>query len=270
MYKKNIFIEFLKQKKSFMVARLGATESKAVIYPKFPKIFKLLFKKTIFKRMFIWSGFYPVSEENIKKFSSLYINELSNTDVLASWRMEEKLIPEVKKIKYKIKLRELEPYYSNNPWTNLLRNKKVLIIHPFTETIISQYKIRDKIFDNKLILPEFEIDTIKAVQSLSGNDKRFNNWFDSLEYMKDEITKKNFDIALIGCGAYGLPLASHVKKLGKIGIHMGGCLQLLFGIKGKRWDNDPIIQKMYNVNWVRPKDIDKPKNYLKVEDGCYW
>ena len=108
------------------------------------------------------------------------------------------------------------------------------------------------------------------MQSLSGEDNRFKNWFESLEYMKDEIAKKDFDIALIGCGAYGLPLASHVKRLGKIGIHMGGCLQLLFGIKGKRWDKDPKISKFYNDSWIRPMEVDKPKNYLKVEDGCYW
>ena len=88
--------------------------------------------------------------------------------------------------------------------------------------------------------------------------------------MKDEIAKKDFDIALIGCGAYGLPLASHVKRLGKIGIHMGGCLQLLFGIKGQRWDSIKKINKFYNDSWVRPLEADKPKNYLKVENGCYW
>ena len=147
-----------------------------------------------------------------------------------------------------------------------MEKKKVLIIHPFEKTIISQYKKRKKIFLNKNILPEFDIDTIKAVQSLSSEDSRFKSWFDALEYMKDKISKKDFDIALIGCGAYGLPLSSHVKKMGKIGIHMGGSLQLLFGIKGKRWDDNPIIKKLYNKHWVRPSEIEKPKNYKKVEE----
>tara|TARA_Y100000389_G_C17361000_1_gene463755 strand:- start:355 stop:1116 length:762 start_codon:yes stop_codon:yes gene_type:complete len=253
-----------------MVARLGATESKAVIYPKIPKFFKPLVKNTIFKRIHVWSGFFPVNEENIKKFSILYKNELDNTDILASWRIEEKLMPEIKKIKNIINLRDLEAYYSNDPWTKLLYDKKVLIVHPFSETIIKQYKNREKIFANQDILPEFQIDTVKAVQSLSGEDQRFKSWFDALEYMKNEMSKKTFDIALIGCGAYGLPLAGHAKRLGKIGIHLGGSLQLLFGIKGKRWDNDPQVNKFYNDYWVRPSENDKPKNYLKVEDGCYW
>ena len=83
--------------------------------------------------------------------------------------------------------------------------------------------------------------------------------------MKDEISNKKFDIALIGCGAYGLPLAGHVKRLGKIGIHMGGCLQLLFGIKGKRWDNNPSVNKFYNDNWVRPSNNDIPKLFKSRE-----
>ena len=262
MYKKNILYEYLKNKNSYMVARLGATESKAVIYPKIPKFLKPLVKNIIFKRMYIWSGFFPVNEENIKKFSILYKNELDNTDILASWRIEEKLIPEIKKIKNIINLRDLEAYYSNDPWTKLLYDKKVLIVHPFSETIIKQYKNREKIFTNQYILPKFQIDTVKAVQSLSGEDKRFKSWFDALDYMKNEMSKKTFDIALIGCGAYGLPLAGHAKRLGKIGIHLGGSLQLLFGIKGKRWDNDPQVNKFYNDYWVRPSESDKPKNYI--------
>ena len=65
-------------------------------------------------------------------------------------------------------------------------------------------------------------------------------------------------IALIGCGAYGLPLAAHVKRINKQAIHMGGALQILFGIKGKRWDNHPTIGNLYNEYWVRPKTQDKP------------
>lgn len=266
----NLILSFLNQKKSFMVCRLGATEAKAILYPNFPKFLKSITKKIIFNRMFTWSGFFPVSEKSITKFSNLYRKELLNTDILVSWRIEEKLIHEASSISNKIKLKELEPYYSANPWTKFLENKKVLIIHPFIDTILSQYNFREKIFENKDILPKFDIETVKAVQSLSGEDRRFKDWFYALDFMKDEISNKKFDIALIGCGAYGLPLAGHVKRLGKIGIHMGGCLQLLFGIKGKRWDNNPSVNKFYNDNWVRPSNNDMPKNYLKVENGCYW
>lgn len=36
--------------------------------------------------------------------------------------------------------------------------------------------------------------------------------------MKSEIDKCDYDVCLIGCGAYGFPLAAHVKHKGKQAI----------------------------------------------------
>ena len=85
-----------------------------------------------------------------------------------------------------------------------------------------------------------------------------------------EALKIDFDVALIGCGAYGMPLAANLKKAGKQAIHMGGVLQIMFGIKGKRWDSDPIVSKLYNASWIRPSDSEKPGIANKIEGGCYW
>ena len=73
-------------------------------------------------------------------------------------------------------------------------------------------------------MPDFDLITIKAVQSLGGGEQ-FQSWFDALDWMKAEIDKHDYDICLIGCGAYGFPLAAHVKRLGKKAFHLGGALQ---------------------------------------------
>jgi hypothetical protein len=147
-----------------------------------------------------------------------------------------------------------------------LKDKKVLVIHPFKKTIEKQHKKRVKLD----MLPKLKkLEVIKAVQTLADNrDPRFETWFDALEHMKDEISKKDFDIAIIGCGAYGLPLAAHVKSLGKQALHLGGGVQLLFGIKGKRWDNSPNIK--YTKDWIYPLEEDKMKDFKKIEGGAYW
>ena len=154
-----------------------------------------------------------------------------------------------------------------------LKNKKVLVIHPFTDTIKKQYIKRDKIF-KRGYLPKFKLKTLKAVQSIGGETDNFKDWFKALKYMKDEMEKIDFDIALIGCGAYGFPLAAHAKKLGKIGFHLGGELQTIFGIIGKRYENpshaDGIYLKYINKHWIRPNKNERPKNYKNVENGCYW
>jgi hypothetical protein len=99
--------------------------------------------------------------------------------------------------------------------------------------------------------------------------------------MKAEIDKQDYDVCLIGCGAYGFHLAAHIKRSGKKAVHLGGSLQLLFGIKGKRWE-DPnygvkewgipfgSYSELINRDWVRPGDVYKPKNADKVEGACYW
>lgn len=95
-------------------------------------------------------------------------------------------------------------------------------------------------------------------------------WFDALDYMYEECKQIDFDVAIIGCGAYGLPLAAKLKSHGKQVIHLGGATQLMFGIKGKRWDEMPEISKYYNEYWVRPNKNEVVKDGNKVENGCYW
>lgn len=95
--------------------------------------------------------------------------------------------------------------------------------------------------------------------------------------MKDETDRYDYDLALIGCGAYGFPLAAHCKRTGHQALHIGGVLQLLFGIKGRRWETEGIYQTdfpyaatYYNDYWVRPDESEKPAEARRVEDGCYW
>lgn len=72
--------------------------------------------------------------------------------------------------------------------------------------------------------------------------------------MQDEISKEDYDICLIGCGAYGFSLAAYVKRCGKQAIHMGGALQLLFGIKGK----DGMTKD--NLNFIMNIGVNRLKN----------
>lgn len=169
-------------------------------------------------------------------------------------------------------LNSLEPYLHTNPWSIVLENKKILVIHPFNKTIESQYNNkREFLFSDERVLPIFKsLETIKAVQTIAGNATSFNDWFEALEYMKSEIDKKDFDIAIIGCGAYGFPLAAHVKRIGKKAIHLGGATQMLFGIKGKRWIENPKFTSIINKHFVLPSEEDKVVDAEKVENGCYW
>ena len=217
------------------------------------------------------SGFFPKDRNKIIRFVEELLNLSKNIDVLCTWKLGEKrllkYLPETLDV---IKLNNLQPWIYEKPWTKALEGKKILIVHPFVDTIKKQYAIRKKLFNNLDILPDFKLETVKAVQSRAGNRTEFGSWFDALDHMKKEIDKIDFDIAIIGAGAYGIFLAGHVKNRGKKAVHMGGVTQLLFGIKGNRWDNSEFANKYYNQYWVRPSKDETIKIKEKIKEGSYW
>ncbi len=291
----NIIYNALSDDKPVMISRFGSnelnilinylsinSEKKSILRYINGEQFDWWWNKGVIKNFNEVAGFFPTDIYSLERFSELMINDLKSIDILGSWLTDEKIFEKEMNSK-KIHFRLLEPFWSEKPWTNALIGKKVLVVHPFTKTIFSQYQNRKKLFKNENMLPDFqELILIKAIQSSgNGDGNNFNSWFDALDFMKAEIDKVDYDICLIGAGAYGLPLAAHVKRNGKKSIHLGGALQLLFGIKGKRWENNSYGVKewgipygaylrLINEYWVRPLEEEKPNNAETVEGACYW
>lgn len=263
--------------KPFMAARFGSTELLNMRSFDFPITGKYS-PEFHFNHLCEWSGFFPQEFGLLGKFVKCMKASASQIDVLAIWFHPfedyyiKKLMSNDVICTY---LLNFEPWNETTVhWSAALKDKKVLVIHPFAETIREQYEKRELLFPGTDILPEFELHTLKAVQTLAGTkDDRFSTWFEALEWMYQEAMKIDFDVAIIGCGAYGMPLAARIKQAGKQSIHLAGATQLLFGIKGKRWDEDPAyeyVRKRYNEAWIYPGDRDKLKNGDKVENACYW
>jgi hypothetical protein len=220
---------------------------------------------------FINAGFY--GSNDFVTYSKMYKEACDNADLHAYWNfqgfveMEDFLVPEEKTL---IEPGSLESFRFDNPWTKALEGKKILIVSPFKETIDKQLKVKDKIWTNQNILPDATYITYKSVQSIGGLGPH-KDWYESFHLMCDEISKIDFDIALLGCGSYGLPLSNFIKmKLNRSSIYIGGGLQLYFGIKGKRWEGSEDITKFYNEFWTRPSSSEMPQHGKLVEGGCYW
>lgn len=252
-----LILRAIKSDKPFMLARYGSTEFKNITEDKYLEL------------LHFYSGFFPTDKKLLKKFQKLYIECSKNIDFLAVWNYRMHFLKKIKLIRSFPNIKYIIPNSIdkiNNIWLKGLENKRILVIHPFKKTIEEQMKKRKELG----ILPKIKsLEVIRAVQTIAGNnDPRFKDWFEALNWMKKEINKKKFDIAIIGCGAYGLPLATHVKSLGKQALHLAGGTQILFGIKGGRWNNDPNVK--YTKNWVSPLPEDTPKDFKKIEGGCYW
>jgi hypothetical protein len=276
-----------------MIGRLGSTELNMMVnYLGVKQVDKSILKfiqgkthpwwwdKNRMLQMQRWSGFFSPTPEKTEQFCELMLEDMKEVDVLGSWIPQEHIFRNKIEKSSKVKLVLLEPYTCSNPWSRSLKGKRMLVIHPFAELIEKQYQKRELLFKDKDVLPQFQLQTIKAVQSLGGIANGFEDWFEALDYMKSEISKREFDICLIGCGAYGFPLAAHVKRMGKKAVHLGGALQLLFGIKGNRWEDinyaaqwglpHDTYLSMFNDNWVKPDNELKPANAKNVEGACYW
>lgn len=222
------------------------------------------------------AGFFSPTPDLLKQFSETMIKDMPAIDILASWRYEEAYFSKELQKAYKIDFEPYNPFWSDIPWTVALENRKVLVVHPFAESIQKQYLRKELIHKDQRVLPNFNLQTIKAVQTIGNHiDSRFKTWFDALEFMKSEIDKRDYDICLLGCGAYGLLLAAHIKGMGKKAVHMGGSLQLLFGIRGARWEDSNYnatynYTQLMNEYWVKPSEDETPKQAKLIEAGCYW
>lgn len=216
--------------------------------------------------MHMLSGFFPPEVDLNIAFAERMLDDMRQVDILGSWRREEKWFSKELEQAVKVELPDLEPFLHPNPWSEVLAGKTVLVVHPFERTILDQWQHRDKLFKDPRVLPPFELKTIRAVQTVAGNPTSFKNWFEALTYMEDRMSEMEWDIALIGCGAYGFPLAAHAKRMGRKAVHIGGATQLLFGIIGARWEDHPLK----NEYWVRPGNNERPEHANVVEGACYW
>lgn len=217
------------------------------------------------------AGLFPGNADMLRRFGIRMLEDIKQIDILGSWRPGEVRLRQFFPDASIVRLQDLEPYYHAHPWSEALAGKTVLVVHPFAESIRKQYEnVREKLFSNPKVLPDFRLVTLKAVQSAAQNETGYSDWMEALEWMCDRISKEKFDVAIIGAGAYGMPLAAHVKRIGKKAIHLGGATQILFGIKGRRWDDNPFFKQFYNKCWIRPSEKERPANSKNIESGCYW
>ena len=170
------------------------------------------------------------------------------------------------------------------PWTSYLKGKKVLVITTHCETIKQQWEKIDKVWgDNKDLIAPFELaGVIRSRYHYALDSRQYPDcftWGESVEYIKKEMEKYDFDVLLSGATTSSPLYVEHAKNLGKVGIQTGGTLQLFFGILGYRWS--PEAQngyqpwaKMYNEHWTYPLKIDEPENknqFSHLETNyAYW
>lgn len=270
----------LESKKPLAIGKIGGTEGKALSY--YANHFTRILRKKKIQRMsqklYLHSGVYPPDLATYKRFYAYWREKvLPCCDYLADWRPKESDRRLAKQCNFNpiwIKQDLLSP---QNGWLSTLNNYSIAVISPFVNSIQSQIpKLRD-------IWPQYSIDAssiifhvIKAPHYAHLVPPTHTDWFQALDALSHQLKELEYDLLLVGAGAWGLPLAVEAKRQGKIGIHLGGQLQITFGITGARWGASVNERPEYmNQHWITPLESDKPQTLASAKqdflnDCAYW
>jgi hypothetical protein len=234
------------------------------------------------------AGIFPIAIHSIfYKWQKDSIEATKSADVLAAgWYEPLKEAEEEALTKWSVRaalvpLRALEPYYveKEKRWTRLLQGKRVAVVTSFTRTAKKQVEEvgLDKIWGANTIFPNditwHWVQTGYPISVSNGTCRwpnGINSWHQAAEYIVGEVIKTGARFALIGCGGLGMPIAKMLKDRGIITLVLGGSIQVLFGIKGRRWENHSVISNFWNDAWVWPDKNEVPGAAEEIEGGCYW
>jgi hypothetical protein len=234
------------------------------------------------QRLHDCSGLFPVRRDIFLRWAREYQSALSTMDILAQWQIpsssylavvEDRILSRLAPHAFRAHRDFIHLLHPPASWLGVLAKLRWLVVHPFAKTIQAQLPHLTSLG----VYPESSGPDLaqRAGDTLTLACPQFSymvppqhpDWCATLAELKRGMETLDFDIALIGAGAWSLPLAAHAKKIGKKAIHLGGTLQLLFGIRGGRFDAWGFD---YHQGWIRPLPEERPKNFQSMENGAYW
>jgi hypothetical protein len=167
-----------------------------------------------------------------------------------------------------VPLRALEPYYEpdeSQRWTQYLRGKRVAVVNSFVDTMMKQLLKRERVwgvsYDSLLPNATYLFYKTGFSPRMAGtNDEtqwpqHITDWRLAVSDIVKTVVANIPDIVLIGCGGLSMIVANELKTRNISTIVMGGAIQVLFGIKGNRWQNHPVISGFWNDAWVHPNFV---------------
>jgi len=274
---KNALISAFSMKKGCLIGRNGTIEIQV-----------LSGAQGIESVLELHAGIFPPTASSVQEWCTAYKKALSSIEeepIVAGWyeptaTVEKYMLNTLCPVAPHIPLRSLEPYYVDPAlrWTSLLKGKRVAIISSFANTCVSQTAKAAEIWGPhwESLLPPATWIPIQTGYSprLAAGRAEWNppckTWQVAIDNCVEKVTEAGVDIALIGCGGLGVPMAARLKELGLPCVVLGGAIQVLFGIMGSRWVNHSVISKFWNDAWVWPTEEETPRGARKIEGGCYW
>ena len=218
------------------------------------------------------SGIFPAERDFYPRWSEAYVEHMRGVDSIgvAPWAvdMEMEVVEahglEATPIDWKDQQPDRSsPGDEDRCYLPSFRDRKILLVCPFAELL--RERATRSTFEAvwaKTGKPWFEPASVDALELPYGfaaeTQCRYGTALDLLDHLTAEVARRDFDVALIAAGGLGVGLASFAKSRGKVGISLGGHLQILFGVLGGRWRSKESWRRRYfNDAW-----IDMPQRYV--------
>jgi len=224
--------------------------------------------------LFINAGVHVTSLESYQAWCEAYIKSARELACMLAWCPGGEDLDIMKSTRLPSpyifdSFKELEPFTSGEEgWHYGLEGKTVLCVSPFPDTVQVQAHRYDKIWPGASV---GEVVTVRSPYPAALTGDTPLAWDSKLKHITDQIDELDFDFATVGCGGLSLMVCSHITKMGKPCVHLGGGNQILYGIRGKRWDEGFSKYDWYGTeNWTRPLEHEVPPGKNMVEGGCYW
>jgi|LauGreDrversion4_2_1035121.scaffolds.fasta_scaffold03667_5 hypothetical protein len=283
--------ESVEQNKGFAMGKLGFSEQFLLGYLPFKATNPGEIQLKAYEAMLRYHcefmfGIFPTDISFLHEFAQFYTKNVQQIDILGLFQadQEEKIIKENELNALFIPYQFTEPDRSipsseYNCYLRSFEGKKILFISPFADLLKSRAN-KDTFeavwlnIGKKWFCPS-EVNAYEIPYSYSNSFKTHEQYTNSMHLFDSictNIGEMDFDIAFIGAGALGLPIASHLKNQGKIAISLGGHLQVLFGIGGGRWSKDEFWTNNYiNEHWIEmPKKYHPENKSILTDNGAYW
>lgn len=271
------FVRALGEGRPFAAGKIGGAELLAMEYqdhrirPPWPLNWSW---RRPARRLMNNAGFFPLEHRAFRRWQATMKGSIASMDFLSAWQTdpflrsyEERLIRDLAPASRDIPIEKL-----GRPILPDLLPFRWLVVSPFVLSIRRQLPRLRQVHDPQgcregdWSQPAETCQLVRCPFQSHLEPSPYASWQEGLEKLLADIASHDFDLALIGAGAWSLPLAVGIKATGRSAIHLGGETQLLFGIKGKRWENYGI----FNEAWISADPSEMPAHRHRVEDGCYW
>ncbi len=262
--------EALDEDRGFAAGKLGISEQAMLRYPMLlaseaDRRRVRAFEQALRAKTLLTAGIFPPEPEFHRRWCPWYAEQVRGLDSVGLF--PERLPTYVDMLAFHEIGGEVISFYDQEPdrsvptderrcWLPALRDRRVLLVSPFAGFL--RERADAETFEavwakiGKRWFGPASVDALEFPYGYSpATRERYATSLDLFDEITGRMAEREFDVAIIGAGGMGIPIAVFAKRLGRVGISLGGPIQPLFGVRGQRWnERDEWHRDYFNDSWV--------------------